>query len=185
MPKYVQCASCGFLALRKCKTREITEAEMDFRRGGGIPSHGNELVYDDYPLCFVQAVDLRHEIEQVDTPGGRKQVVLASRNCDSFTPWIQGFTPKEHADMKLLEQQQAWNREMAEAERAWRERQEERQQQWRREDMDRQRLWREEDGKEEAARHLRELLVMGGVVTAVSVAAQIAVAILSWWLEAK
>lgn len=53
----------------------------------------------------------------------------------------KGFTPKQHLEMNLLEQQQrqqqAWQDQRDIAERTWREQQAERERQWRNEDITR------------------------------------------------
>lgn len=56
--------------------------------------------------CFVKADNLTQEIatrrrEDQDTETiALLNTIRANRNCQSFTPWQQGFTPKEHQEMK-------------------------------------------------------------------------------------
>ena len=43
------------------------------------------------------------------------------RECEAFTQWRQGFTPKEHAEMDDRKRERDWQREMAKEDRKWRE----------------------------------------------------------------
>ena len=86
------------------------------------------------------------------------RVINEDRECDCFTEWQQGYSPREHAEMMMNEATLKIQRDESEADRNWRERQARRDHQWRRSEA----KWRQ-----------RELLVMGVIVTLVSVAAQI------------
>jgi hypothetical protein len=111
----VHCSDCGFLALRNQFTGQLDEAEVLYRKTGKIQNRlrpgqrpephvgvdSFEWPYTDAPICFVQAYDLADEFYTLaDTP---LDVLRAERNCDDrklFTPWQQGFTPREHRDMR-------------------------------------------------------------------------------------
>lgn len=136
----VRCADCGYLAVRKLATREICEAELRLRKSWDMPAHGNYSLYDAFPLCFV----LAPELEKGLIAGGKENVlrmIQREHNCEAFTPWMNGHTPKEHQEMiRELEH------------RKWQEKQEEKMRDWqasqRREDLARQetirtgdRLW--------------------------------------------
>ncbi len=118
-----RCIDCGFLATRDYESREWAEVDSDFLRIGvpsvvpGSPRHSQERA----PICFVQSVDLQAELlgglepnyppgsvkrsEIIDAAPGDLVLELFQRersDCDAnqeFTPWQQGFTPKEHREM--------------------------------------------------------------------------------------
>jgi hypothetical protein len=97
----VKCPDCGYLAVRNYETRQPLDAEELFRERGFIPAPGRasiDLIYDEFPSCFARAFDLR--IERGGTQPShdkRGEVVNKPRECPKFTPWVQGFTPKEAA----------------------------------------------------------------------------------------
>ena len=113
----VNCAGCGFLALRNRDTRGLDEAEQNFRDTGRVPLTTNLLNYFEVrPICFAKAFDLREEIQTagsgaiVDSDAGIKailEVVQGERSCTSFVHWKQGFTPKEHQE-SLDRQELKW-----------------------------------------------------------------------------
>lgn len=125
-PQMVKCADCGFLTFRNYQTREFVEAELELREKGVItPSHGQVPSLSDYPLCFANAVQLppeyaaitngeleapqpdaeayasitHHGESSADEHILRWRVMHRQRVCNAFTPWQQGFTPKEHREM--------------------------------------------------------------------------------------
>lgn len=166
MPDNVKCADCGFLAVRHFQTRELMDAEHDLRVNGAIrrimlfPGR-EESVYEEYPVCFANAIIFRDD-EEMGTqtnPAKRAECINKQRNCGKFTTWRQGFTPKAHQEMIWSEESLKIQRETHAAELKWREDQADRDHKWR---------------KEEAAWRKKELWVMGVIVTLVSVAAQIA-----------
>lgn len=139
MDKPQCCKECGYLGIRNNETRELVEVDEAYREHGRNPPGGKlPQLYHGAPVCTVMAHDLSQETKHAE---GRDVVEMLKqpRDCGDrgkSTAWQRGFTPKEHVQMQLLEQQQAWQRQMAEDERAWRERQEERARAWRKEDLE-------------------------------------------------
>ncbi len=106
-----QCMKCGFVAARDFLTRTMLEVDEGFRkhadRGHG-PS--GKVLYFERPICAAMAFNLSEEA--TDTSERQTLAVLSrERECDSFTPWQQEFTPKEHLEMKMLQQQKEWQLE--------------------------------------------------------------------------
>ena len=79
------------------------------------------------------------------------------RDCNDFTEWQQGFSPKEHLEMNRLEEQRNWqerrDKEREEDNRNWRKEREEDNRNWRRSE----RHWR-----------VFEIIFVGVVVALVS-----------------
>lgn len=101
-------------------------------------------------------VDFNQEVENDPQYESIKfhDAINKERQCEGFVKWSQGFTPKEHQDM--LDRQ--WK---VEYER-------------RRDQEDRE--WRDRKDKEDRRWKVLELIVMGGIVTLVSVIAQLVAA---------
>lgn len=120
----VKCADCGYLAVRHRTTRQLYDAEESLRVNGELPILDNRgYVYDEWPVCFVRAANFRVEMEDNSATPHRKRVLNQPRECDQFTPWHQGFSPKEHVEMKMLDEQKQWQRDEAAEQRRWQERQ--------------------------------------------------------------
>ena len=104
------CKNCGFLALRDKHTRELGEADEGYRelldlRSGPSP----------FPVCFVSAVNLRFEIDAPTQEAIMEVIVFKDRSdCPGWTPWQQGFTPKEHREMLDRKEEREWNRALVE-----------------------------------------------------------------------
>ncbi|MEE9201949.1 MAG: hypothetical protein V3U31_01985 [Dehalococcoidia bacterium] len=112
------------------------EAEQTFRKTGSLPQ-GKVPVYESLPLCFARAYDLRKEvrmhipkeiqdrelIERMVNPTEDDAFAMlqSERQCNSFTDWIQGFTPKEHREMIDRKLMLEWQTEREEADKKWRE----------------------------------------------------------------
>lgn len=163
MPDNVKCAECGYLAVRHVETRQLLDAEIAFREQGSLPSRRSPdwigiPIYDELPVCFARAVSFRQEIKTPASDERRLDCVQKQRNCDKITDWHQGFTPKEHREMLLSKEALEIQREEQANDRIWRDTQATKDHEWR---------------KEEAAWRRKELWVMGGIVTFVSVVAQI------------
>jgi hypothetical protein len=97
----IRCADCGFLGLRRRQDRAVLEAENEFRIWAMHPvrvegNSGN--VYESRPICCAQASYLAGELNG-ETTEELKRVIQHERDCKKFTPWKQGFTPKEHHEM--------------------------------------------------------------------------------------
>lgn len=102
----VKCAECGFLAFRTQSFHELgipflAEADEETRSAGNC--YKNDL-YDVLPICFMrekQFMTQRKALDQADL-GVRtaiENMLTRKRDCQEFTPWQQGFTPKEHREM--------------------------------------------------------------------------------------
>ena len=169
---HVQCKDCGFLSIRNKHTRELVEVENRIREFGDFPI---EIVgdfigversshYEVRPMCFMLQPHL--DDDGPDEVMNTLQFVNRIRieiECDCFTPLKQGFSPKEHCEMLdrklLLDWQERRENLINERE----DRRDREQREWRREES----TWR-----------LRELIVMGVVVTAISAIVQIISAII-------
>ncbi len=126
----VKCAECGFLAIRNTESRELEEAEEIFREKGVVPTTGYlegqpTSRHEPLPLCFAQVCDLKAEFKKADKMGSPGYVALDSvihmeRDCSDFTPWQQGFTPKEHREMLDRQEWRDWQERQRKADRRWR-----------------------------------------------------------------
>ncbi len=85
------------------------------------PIQPKEL-YERSPICFATAWDLRDEVTEAN-PDELLRVFQRNRDCSSFTPWQQGFTPKEHREMMDRERARQWQAERERADRDWRRQQ--------------------------------------------------------------
>jgi hypothetical protein len=181
----VKCSECGFLAFRTRDSLEFVEAIESIRLGQRIP---NALVLQ-MPFCFIRKLDFREAYGwERDSLGISEHliypVIQAERDCDGYTAWQQGFSPREH-------------REMLDEERRLRLDADVRQMAWEREDRRDAEMRQREDERDERLRalqeklHTRELLIFGGAVTLALVLGSIAAAIVegaisrgwepSWW----
>ena len=121
----VQCADCGYLAVRNKETMELIGAGKEqrdvqvlmFSEGKNLPPPVHAI-----PICSAGVCDL-----WTYAPGTPASclagVILRERDCKAFVDWIPALSPKEHCDMIN-----------AQADRLWQERQTERDRQWRKED---------------------------------------------------
>ncbi len=186
MADNITCEKCGFLALRNRLTGLLDEAPQEYRWRAEIPTISRqnlpqvrslgapdrEYPYTGVPLCLVRAYPLHNEFtDQNHASGGEIFGTLTTdRNCADrklFTPWQQGFTPKEHREMldrkQLLELQtkreddwQRFQEQMAADDKKWREQQEK--------DAEAR---HKEQLQEMRGIHNQEMKIMGGIVTAV------------------
>lgn len=180
-----QCANCGFLSLRQTWNLTLGEAHDSFReKAHVVAGYGNNPVHEDkIPVCFIRAASLQQECGDKSDPQTVLSVIQKDRtNCESHTPWIQGSTPKEHAEMlqlKALQEMQAaresadrsWRDEQSERERLWRDRQAEREHTWRTDDLERDRKYRNQDRSLAMSN-----LVLAALVATVSVIATLVAA---------
>lgn len=115
----VKCTDCGFVTFRHRVTRELVEIGGDIRSSGEIPNtdNGRHKLYVDEPMCFVQAFPLQGEME-MDGSDAILMVIRKDRECDSYTEWQQGFTPKEHREMldrkRMIEREDTRDKEQRE-----------------------------------------------------------------------
>src|SRR5437763_1843372 len=102
----VQCTKCGFLALRDRHDRTLHETDEHSRDTGEVDHSRYEL----RPYCFVQAIRIDKEIIP-DKAGEFLRVITRNRPCGEtgdFFEWQQGFSPKEHREMKNERQMLEW-----------------------------------------------------------------------------
>lgn len=127
-----RCADCGFLAIRNTETTEILEVDRGkrkdwFRRNTiGVKLHD----YDEVPICFAQKLDFT-TIPDADY----KKAITEDRECDGFTIWQVGLTPKEHRQMvdgkwlrefseRCRKEERDWQEQRHQDDLAWRANQE-------------------------------------------------------------
>ena len=122
MAEKVKCADCGFLVLRDGGTREMLEAELEFRQ---TAKHGPK--YESIPFCLERAANLPVEYRnnKVENPSALLEILEQDRSCESFVEWQQGFTPKEHKEMLQEAELRKWQTEREDADREWRDRKDE------------------------------------------------------------
>lgn len=129
-----KCSECGYLTLRNVETLALEEASDRYRQDACRTTKTNRYLHEDSPLCFVRAICFRSLLGDDTSVPNLVSVINQERACDHWIEWMQGFTPKEHAEMlqheALLEYQRRHDRE----EREWRERQAERDRLWRKQD---------------------------------------------------
>jgi len=135
MPENVRCKDCGFLGVRRKDTREIVEVEDQIRYGGDFPGEDvqsqflswSDPIHEVRPLCFAMeeqlSTEARAQVENLQRELQFMEIIDKRRNCDSFTPWKQGFDPKEHWEMLDRKMTLDWRAKEAEKDRAWRENQ--------------------------------------------------------------
>ena len=115
----VKCSECGFLAVRTRTSRELREAEGEYRKRGlriAISEH--------IPICFAQVRDFREEIIKEKGASNLDSVdvipfVSQEIYCNSFTKWKQGFTPKEHREMLDREEWRDWQEKQRKWDKQW------------------------------------------------------------------
>ncbi len=126
----IKCACCGFLSIRNLSAKTLEEVDLDKRQTGNFPGRAGTpfgqgvLTYDLTPTCFVLAFNLKQECregmpEEGMIPGEGKilQVIHKERVCPGFTPWEQGYSPKEHKDKLDENQRQKKEEEQRKADR--------------------------------------------------------------------
>lgn len=183
MSSMVRCADCGFLAIRNCQTRQLVEVELGVRKGASFPTEelppseqtgrynflGPETkpIYVHQPICFMVETEAMRESQEVAEASERDKddadkhfqaFIAKPRVCESFTPWIQGLTPREHREMLDQRQLLTFQKEREDSDREWRRSQAEQDHIWRRDEA----RWRR-----------IELVVMGIIVTLVTVVTNI------------
>ena len=104
----VRCVDCGYLCVRDNSLNQIVEADSEYRKRGHIPDvfiagQGQRMRYTADPVCFKMAADLRTEMEG-ESAGAGYAVACRERPCGEFIPWRQGYSPREHDEMKMLQE---------------------------------------------------------------------------------
>lgn len=110
----VKCKGCGWLGVRVKLTRTLVDADEAYRDNGyvgshTVGSHTPEQICDTLPVCFANK---RNFYEECRTPIPSQDVIKGMLNldyeCNSLTPWQPGMAPRDLMDMKMLEEQRAW-----------------------------------------------------------------------------
>jgi hypothetical protein len=130
------CAACGFLSLRDASSRQLVEVEAIIREDGRIPQvwgqqTGFQDMYPPWPICFQRAWPLMEEMraaltlfpnapQQEKTTLAMNKVINLKRPCLGFTPWQQGFTPKEHRERLDREWKLKFETEQRRKDEEWR-----------------------------------------------------------------
>jgi hypothetical protein len=131
----VRCADCGFLACRDVHTRQLEETEQEIRDEGGSViawNTGKTVAKFEPPICFMRSTDYKVIPFQLHVDNNVvKAEIQRERSCEHFTPWIQGFTPKEHREMIDREAWRTWREDREEADRVWQQKRDERDWKWR------------------------------------------------------
>ena len=70
------------------------------------------------------------------------EVITKERLCSAFTPWQQGFTPKEHREMLDRQELLRWQADREDADRTWRTKEAKRERRWRRKQASSEVFWR-------------------------------------------
>ena len=187
---FVTCADCGLLGLRTASSGQLVEC-TEYLRAEGFQTLRADQRFEEAPVCSVLAYDLYDEYEAFlgvvmdeekaggifddDLDGEQagitavKRMIHLDRECDQFFAWLPGFSPQEHARLRL----DGWVRE----------REERRDQEMRlREDGRDARMNERENrrDRETRHRHIWELAVLGGAVV---VATLIGSMIQAGWIE--
>ena len=138
----VRCYDCGLLAA-PYRSEGTLEEVPKFSRDSGSPTRTSR----GFPVCLALAFDLPQEYEHRSvsragtsagiTPADVVPVLHRERECDDFTTWRQGFSPKDHIEAMDREKLQERMRRQEQEDREWREKIEARDREWRQEDLDR------------------------------------------------
>lgn len=126
----VKCVKCGFLALRRWPSRTLVEADGEYRETASLPGVSEVKEYYEFPFCFARKECLENcgdEARMIAGYRGHNRVcskdilTIIKRDilCDGFTKWYQGFTPKEHMEMKDSEEWRKWQVEESKKNRKW------------------------------------------------------------------
>src|SRR5262245_13820842 len=111
MPDEVRCANCGFLAVIHRTTRNLLSAERQLRDDGYLldtdPITGS-TAYEANPVCFVNKLDFRKGFGSAMQQEHLRASLQEGRQCDGYTPWTAGLTPKEHWEMIQEEARLKW-----------------------------------------------------------------------------
>ncbi len=180
-----ECATCGFLAVLDPKAGALDGCGSDYRENGELEYRDTAFQHHRWPICFVSAFPLRKEVrDAMDRDGvysgdasSVHVVEVLKRNrdeCPGFTPWRQGFTPKEHQEMLDRQWRLEFQAQREEADRQWRDQQRKADLEWREEQRRRDLEWRERESRETRKWHWRDfwavVIATGLIVAGASVA---------------
>jgi len=133
----VKCAHCGLLALRNHQSRELCEAESEWRTTGKFPHGDTWGAYSGPPICIAAKETFSSLSPVVGSCYSGFDEITKERECDSFIAWQQGFKPKEHIIVKAVNDLLAWRTNEEKAARDWRQAQAKRERKWRQQDTKR------------------------------------------------
>lgn len=82
-------------------------------------------VHENLPMCFTRSCNLLGSFRELisknyDADKVVLMVINAEKQCDDFTEWQQGFTPKEHREMIDRKKMIQWQAEQKKQDRKWR-----------------------------------------------------------------
>ncbi|MCJ7654888.1 MAG: hypothetical protein MUO97_06240 [Dehalococcoidia bacterium] len=98
---WVTCDKCGFIGVRNIKTRELEEMEDNQRKTGRLilipvnPLGDTEPRHEKIPECLMQIQDFA-VIPPLSTHSLPLFYMQFPRQCQHFTTWQKGLSPKEH-----------------------------------------------------------------------------------------
>lgn len=104
------CSGCGFLCYRdnEDRLREVNAEVrlLDKLPGQSIMASERTWRLSTKPLCFAMRQELREQIMMQN--GAQPEQIFASailmkHNCPEWIEWQQGFSPKEHREMRAAE----------------------------------------------------------------------------------
>ena len=128
-------------------------------------------LYEPVPICFSRSPDFPHEgVGETTAQVQITEAINGDHPCDHYTPWQQGFTPKEHREMLNEQKMLEWQRHVEIEDRQWREK--------RAED---DRTWRTKQEKLTSKRHWQA--IVWGALLAVMVF--VVANALSAWVQSK
>jgi len=107
-----KCSKCGWLAVWDCRERRFIEASELFRSTGG-PEYMPHNPEAYKTKCFIRKADLSLDIKTRVESGlayarVTKEEICKERDCEWETPWVQGFSPKEHQEMLDRKSERRW-----------------------------------------------------------------------------
>lgn len=114
-PRMVRCKDCGYLAVRdQLDVAKVSEATRDYRtQGRQRDSVGGNT--PGTPICHIGMRTFEHR----DSPS-----IVAETSqefeCNGFTPWIEGRSPKAHEEMSFVEQMEARTHQWRAEDLSWR-----------------------------------------------------------------
>lgn len=120
----VKCSDCGYLASRNVQSRLLEETEQEIRKeGSSVEAINTGKPMDKYepPICFMRSTEYKSFPLTVfdEYKDAIRSEIQRERDCNLFTLWQQGFTPKEHREMIDREWMQKREDERRKDERAW------------------------------------------------------------------
>lgn len=117
----VKCQECGFLAWRNMHTREMIEVDHDYREKPDMSPTVLSAKFEGLPICYLSAQNIRKELpaNNPGSPSSVLEVISKGRTCESYAEWKPGLSPKEHLQMRLLEETRKREDDRDRAQRDW------------------------------------------------------------------